>query len=168
MQSVQSGRKVDREPQEFFDSHRLRKMPVEELAAGIFENEHRPPGFATELDGPYSPCAIQLVPQLVFMRETIENCACRVLDRGHRDQNCGLIRAASPRPPVQDAIGALRQKLETTKPIGPEDIKRQAAYRRSNGRRHPGAPSGARPILFPLPVVRISATNTLALGRVAQ
>src|SRR6185369_2737833 len=48
------------------------EQPVEGLAAGVLEHQHDPAPFADEFHRPHRPGAVELVLQLAFMGEAIE------------------------------------------------------------------------------------------------
>ena len=69
-----------------------------------------PTAFAHELQRPHRPRAIELVLQSVFVRETIEARARRVLGGGQNDEHGAPVAVIAQAPPsAQDAFAVLRQ-----------------------------------------------------------
>ena len=72
MELAQSRGNSDSQAQEASHLHGRAEQPVERLAARIIEHQHGPTGVAHELQRPHRPCAVELILQLVFVREAIE------------------------------------------------------------------------------------------------
>jgi hypothetical protein len=66
-------RNGDGEAQEASHLHGRAVLPVEGLAARILEHQRGPTDVAHELQRPHRPCAVELVPQFVFVGEAIED-----------------------------------------------------------------------------------------------
>ena len=69
---AQSRGDADGQAQEASYLHGRAEQPVERLAARILEHQHGPTGVAHELQRPHRPCPVELILQLVFVREAIE------------------------------------------------------------------------------------------------
>jgi hypothetical protein len=94
---AQSGRDADREAQEDADLHRLAQQACERFAAGVLEYQHGAAVFSHELQRPRRPGAIELVPELIFVRKPFE-CQRRWAIRGEEDRQDTLALAFGPRP----------------------------------------------------------------------
>ena len=70
---AQSRRNRDGQAQEASYLHGLTEQTVERLAARILEHQHGPTGVAHEVQRPRRPCPVELILQLVFVREAIES-----------------------------------------------------------------------------------------------
>jgi hypothetical protein len=73
MKLAQSRGNSDSEAQEASYLHGPTEQTVERLAARIVEHQHGPTGVAHEGQRPRRPCPVELIFQLVFVREAIES-----------------------------------------------------------------------------------------------
>ena len=73
MKLAQSRGNSDSQAQEASYLHGLTEQTVERLAAQIIEHQHGPTGVAHEGQRPRRPCPVELIFQLVFVREAIES-----------------------------------------------------------------------------------------------
>ena len=76
--------------------HRRAEQPLERLAAGILEHQRGPAALADELQRPRRPCAVQFVPQSIFVGEAIEGRRRRLLRGGQHGQH-GVRLPSAPR-----------------------------------------------------------------------
>ena len=72
MKLAQSRGNSDSQAQEASYLHGPTEQTIERLAAQIIEHQHGPTGVAHESQRPRRPCAVELIFQLVFVREAIE------------------------------------------------------------------------------------------------
>ena len=63
----------DSQAQEASDLHGPTEQTIERLATQIIEHQHGPTGVAHEGQRPHRPCGVELIFQLVFVREAIES-----------------------------------------------------------------------------------------------
>ena len=63
VEPAQRGRQADGDAQERRDLPGLPQEPRQGLAAGVLEQEHRPPAVTHQPQGPSRPGGVQLVPQ---------------------------------------------------------------------------------------------------------
>ena len=73
MKLPQSRGNSDGQAQEASYLHWPTKQTVERLVAQIIEHQHGPTGVAHEGKRPRRPCPVELIFQLVFVREAIES-----------------------------------------------------------------------------------------------
>ena len=73
MKLAQSRGNSDSQAQEASYLHGPTEQTVERLAARIIEHQHGPTGVAHEGQRPRRPCPVELIFQLVFVREAIES-----------------------------------------------------------------------------------------------
>jgi hypothetical protein len=85
---AQSYSDADREAQENADLHRLAEQARERFAAGVLEHQHGATVFSYELHRPRRPSAIELVPELIFVREPFERQGRRAIrgEENHQDR----------------------------------------------------------------------------------
>ena len=102
---AQSRSDADREAQEDADLHRLAEQARERFAAGVLEHQHGATVFSHELQRPRRPSAIELVPELIFVREPFERQGRRAI-RGeeNRQDRLALALGAQPRSAKEHAF----------------------------------------------------------------
>jgi len=90
----------------------LNDEAVEGLASCVFDDEHRPPVLAHEVQRPHGPRAIQLILQAVFVGEAIEARGRGVLRGGLNNQHRAPVVVIAQAPPsAEDAFAVLPQNL---------------------------------------------------------
>jgi hypothetical protein len=90
----------------------LAELAFERLAARIFENQHGSSAVADELKGQHGPCTVQLVPQFVFVSETIEGSRCWIFNGGEHGQHTGEITVGVTLRSTEDAFAVLPQDMK--------------------------------------------------------
>ena len=111
---------ADREAQEAARLHRRADEPSERLPARILEHQHGPAVLAHELQRPRRPGAVQLIFQLIFVREPIEDERRRVF-RGDEQRQHGLRLPSAPtRDPRQRKGSPSSDKTRKLSSIGAE------------------------------------------------
>ena len=93
--------------------HRSAETRDERLAARILENQHRPPAIANEFHGPRGPCALEVVLQSEFMRETIDASGQRMVCGQAKFQRAARYPlVAGSRRPTKRELAVLPQHVE--------------------------------------------------------
>jgi hypothetical protein len=84
----QSRSDADREAQENADLHRLAEQARERFAAGVLKHQHGATVFSYELQRPHRPSVVELVPELIFVREPFERQGRRAVrgEENHQDR----------------------------------------------------------------------------------
>ena len=115
VQLTESVGDVDREAQEAPHLHGLAEQPAERLAARVLEHQHGPTGIAHELQRPRRPRLVELILEFVFMRESIEARAGRLVGGRQNDQHGAPVAIIVQAPPFsEDAFAVLPQNLRDT------------------------------------------------------
>ena len=113
---TQRRRDADGEAQQLARLHGHAQHAVEGLTARVLEHKHRPVALAYKIQRPHRPIAVELLPQSVFMRQSIEAGGCGVLGgREHGEPGAGAV--LGPPAPAQDAVAVVRQYLQSRKSL---------------------------------------------------
>ena len=87
MKLAQSRGNSDSQAQESSYVHWPIEQTLKRLAAQIIEHQHGPTGVAHEGERPRRPCRVELILQLVFVREAMEAVWRRVRGSGQHGQH---------------------------------------------------------------------------------
>ena len=102
---AESRSNADREAQENADLHRLAEQARERFAAGVLEHQHGATVFSYELQRPRRPNAIELVPELIFVRQPFERQGRRAIRGGeNRQDRLALAVGAQARSAKENAF----------------------------------------------------------------
>src|SRR6516164_7659032 len=97
---------------------------MERLAARILEHQHGPSAVVRELQRLHRPLPIQLILQGVFVSQTIEARARRVLGGRQNDQHSAPVAViADAQPSADDALAVFPQNLRATIRIAVQRIQ---------------------------------------------
>src|SRR5208337_5384322 len=101
------------EAKEAFCLHRSFDQAIKRFAARILEQQRRSTAFAGKRERPRRPCAVELVPQFIFVGEAIDRCRGRGL-RGREHCQSRAAAALAVRAPssAEYAFAVLPQDLE--------------------------------------------------------
>jgi len=111
---TQRRRDADGQAQQLTRLHGHAQRAVEGLTARVLEHKHRPVALAHQIQRPHRPIAVELIPQSVFMRQSIEAGGCGVLRYGDYGEPRARVALGAP-PPAQDALAVVRQYLQSRK-----------------------------------------------------
>ena len=70
---AQRGRQADGHAQERRNLPRLSQEPIERLAAGVLEHEHRPTLATNQRERPSRPVGVKLVPKRIFVLKPLQD-----------------------------------------------------------------------------------------------
>ena len=105
---------LDGEAQKAAHFHGRPEQPVQRLALGVLEHQHRPTAFADELQRSHRPRPVQVVLQAVFASKASENGRRRMLRGWQHSQHGGPMTAVMSLSSAEDAFAVRPQDLETT------------------------------------------------------
>ncbi len=97
-----------RETQEACHLHGSAEEPVKRRAARILEHEYGPTALVDEIERPNRSGPIQLIPQAIFVSETIKGGGCGMLGSWQHSQYDGPLAIGALAPfPGEDAVAVL-------------------------------------------------------------